>query len=70
VLHAQVRLEKWVSGERVAVEEYTLGGNMYFKNELVLMLEMAAFREITVRGDYTDEPATADHRELVFTATK
>ena len=66
----QVRLEKWVSGERVTLEEYTLRGNTYFKSELVLMLEMAGFHEITVRGDYTDEPATADHKGLVFTATK
>jgi hypothetical protein len=64
----QVRLEKWVSGDRVALEEYTLQGNVYFKNELVLMLEMAGFREIIVRGDYREEPADADHKEIVFTA--
>lgn len=66
----QVRLKKWVSGELVASEEYTLRGNMYFKNELHLMLKIAGFREITVQGDYTDELATADHDELVFTAIK
>jgi SAM-dependent methyltransferase len=66
----QVRLEKWRSGELVASEEYTLRGNMYFKNELILMLQVAGFREITVRGDYTDEPATPDHEELVFTAIR
>ena len=43
---------------------------MYFKNELLLMLNVAGFREISVRGDYTDERATADHEELVFTAIK
>ena len=66
----QVRLEKWASGALVASEEYTLRGNMYFKNELLLMLKVAGFGEISVRGDYTDEPATAEHEELIFTAIK
>jgi hypothetical protein len=66
----EVRLEKWANGQRVASEEYTLRGNMYFKNELRLMLSMAGFRDITVQGDYTDAPATADHEELVFTAVR
>jgi hypothetical protein len=43
---------------------------MYFKNEVLLMLKVAGFRDITVHGDYTDEPATADHEELVFTAIR
>ena len=43
---------------------------MYFKNELLLMLQLAEFHEISVHGDYTDEPATADHAELVFVAIK
>jgi hypothetical protein len=43
---------------------------MYMKNELLLMLKVAGFREITVRGDYTDEPATADSEELIFTARR
>lgn len=66
----QVRLEKWESGKMIASEEYPLRGNMYFKNELLLMLNIAGFREITVYGDYTDALATADHKELVFVAHK
>jgi hypothetical protein len=65
-----VRLEKWSGGELVASEEYTLRGSMYFKNELLLMLKNAGFREISVHGDYTDERATADHTELIFTAIR
>ena len=61
-----VRLEKWQAGVLVAAEEYTLRGNVYMKNELLLMLEVAGFREITVRGDYTEAPATPDSEELVF----
>jgi SAM-dependent methyltransferase len=66
----QVRLEKWMAGTLVASEEYTLRGNTYFKSELLLMLQVAGFREIAVYGDYIDAPATAEHRELVFIARK
>jgi hypothetical protein len=66
----QVRVEKWFAGERVASEGYTLRGNMYLQHELLLLLKVAGFRGITVRGDYTDDPATADHQDLVFTAIK
>jgi len=66
----QVRLEKWSNGKLVNAEEYTLRGDMYFKNELLLMLKVAGFREVTVHGDYTDEHPTANHDELVFTAIR
>lgn len=66
----QVRLEKWVAGKLVASEEYALRGNTYLKPELLLMLKVAGFREITVYGDYAGEPASADHRELIFVAVK
>jgi hypothetical protein len=66
----EVRLEKWVEGKLDQTEEYTLHGNIYFKNELLLMLKVAGFRDITVCGDYKEESATADHEVLVFTAIK
>ncbi len=66
----EVRLEKWIDGEKVAAEEYTLRGNMYFKSELMLMLKVAGFRQITVTGDYSADPATAEHDELNFVALK
>lgn len=66
----QVRLEKRLNGELVASEEYLFRGNMYLKNELLLMLKVAGFHNITLHGDYTDKPATLDSEELVFTAIK
>jgi SAM-dependent methyltransferase len=66
----EVRLEKWESGSLVASEEYRLRGNMYLKSEVVLMLRVAGFRGVSVHGDYTDEPATADHEKLLFTAIR
>ena len=66
----QVRVEKWVSGKLVGFQEDILRGNMYLPNEVLLMLQVAGFRQITIRGDYTDEPATPDSKELIFTALK
>jgi hypothetical protein len=40
----------------------------YFRDELLLMLEHAGFRDIEVHGDYTSEPPTADHQFLVYCA--
>ena len=66
----QVRLEKWVAGKMVAFQEDTMHGDIYMKNEIMLMLRVANFRQVTVRGDYTDGPVTQENKELVFTALK
>ena len=66
----QVRIEKWVSGKMVSSQEYTQHRTMYLPNEMLLMLQVAGFREITVRSDYADKPATPDSKELIFTALK
>jgi hypothetical protein len=34
------------------------------------MLEHAGFGDIELFGDFSDEPATADHEELIFIARK
>ncbi len=70
VFTRQVRVEKWVHGRLAVSEDYTFRGTAYFKREILLMLKLAGFREINVRGGYTDEPATPDSKELVFTAIK
>ena len=49
---------------------HTMRYEEYGKNELVLVLEHAGFRDIQIFGDFTDEPATADHNELIFVARK
>lgn len=66
----EVRLEKRVGGITVAVEEYTLRGNMYLKSEVLLMLQVAGFRDISVYGDYANKPATAENDEINFVAIK
>jgi SAM-dependent methyltransferase len=66
----QVRLEKWSGKERLALEEYTLRGNLYLACEVRLMLQVAGFSQITMQGDYTDQPATPDSAEVIFTAVR
>ena len=60
----------WRDGELVAEEEHRIDIGLYFRNELVLMLERAGFADVTVRGGYADEEPTPDHDFLVFVAKK
>ncbi|MGD8865683.1 MAG: class I SAM-dependent methyltransferase [Anaerolineales bacterium] len=66
----EVRLEKWSSGELVAQEQYALDGQMYFKCEVELMLKVVGFQVIKVWGDFSQDAATDQHDEIVFTAVK
>lgn len=66
----EVRLEKWIDDQLVASETYSLDGQMYFKSEVELMLQVAGFSDIRVQGDYTDQPATSASDEIVFTAVR
>jgi len=54
----------------VAEEEHTLNIGLYFRNELLLMLERAGFADVAVHGDHTQQEATEDHDFLVFVARK
>ena len=66
----EVRLEKWQSGKLVATESYTLKESMYLREEVLLMLKVAGFGRVLVQGDFTNDDATAEHEELVFTAVR
>lgn len=70
LLTLQIRVEQWREGQRLAAEENTLKARLYFKNELLMLLEQAGFGDITVQGDYTEVKATAEHGVLVFVARK
>jgi SAM-dependent methyltransferase len=69
-VRAEIRAEQWRDGELVEKEEYRIDLMLYFKDELVLMLERAGFKDVLVRGGYDDAPPTPDHRFLVFSAKK
>ncbi len=66
----QIRAALWRAGQLVSEEEHILRENLYFRNELVLLLDQAGFGEVTVSGGYTDAAATAADTFLVFVARK
>ena len=66
----QIRARLWQNGELVREEIHTQKVEDYSKHELILMLERAGFTDITITGDYRDEPASADHTALIFIARK
>lgn len=66
----QIRLRLWKDGAMIKEEIHTQKVGDFSKNELVLMLERAGFREIQVRGDYSEAPATADSLDILFLARK
>ena len=57
-------------GQVVAEEEHTLTENLYFHNEVLLLLVQAGFGQIVVHGGYADAPPAADDVMLVFVARK
>ncbi len=62
--------ERWRDGELEAEEDRTLTINLYFRNELLLLLEQAGFADARIEGDHNDLPPTPDDEFLVFVATK
>jgi len=60
----------WRDDELVAEEEHLLTMTLYFKDELVLMLERAGFADVSVRGPYNDAEPTPDDDFLVFIARR
>ena len=66
----ETRARLWHAGTMVAQEEYRLHLNMYFAQELLLMLDDAGFRDVVIEGDYTGGPATPDDGSVVFVARR
>ena len=69
-LALEMRAELWRDGEQIAEEEHRIDINLYFGNELLLMLEQSGFADVVVQGDHTETKATGDHDFLVFVAQK
>ena len=60
----------WRDDELVAEEEHVLTMMLYFKDELVLMLERAGFADVSVRGPYNDAEPKPDDDFLIFIARR
>ena len=66
----EMRALMWRDGELVADEEHVLTMMLYFKDELVLMLERAGFAGVRVCGPYNDAEPTPGDDFLVFIAQR
>jgi hypothetical protein len=66
----QMRALEWQDGQLVTEEEYLLTENLYFCNELRLMLERAGFEVEAVQAGYTEAEATPEDEVVVFLARK
>lgn len=64
----QIETCLWRAGALVAREEGTLLSNLYFRDEMLLMLELAGLGETDVLGGYAGEPMTAASGTLVLVA--
>jgi hypothetical protein len=66
----EMRAYMWRDGELVTEEEHTVTLNLYFRNELLMMLERAGFDDLVVHGDHKEQSPTPDSDFLVFVARK
>ena len=64
----EMRARLWHEAAMVREEDYSLRACLYFPQELVLMLEDAGFREVTIEGNYTGALARQDEGEVIFVA--
>ena len=69
---SEERRFRLMDGETLLQEEVHAGQNhWYFKHEVLLMLRLAGFEDVTVKGDYTDEDFGSQHNgTMVFIAVR
>jgi SAM-dependent methyltransferase len=65
-----VRIRLWHGGEIVKEEAYSLKENLYFVQEILLLLDEAGFSDVTVEGGYSGRPAVANDGVVAFTALR
>ena len=63
-----LRFEVYKNGRLIDGEMRTHQLRWYHKYEFELMLERVGFDAISVFGDYTENPATDRHKEMIFAA--
>ena len=66
----EMRAGLWSEGRLQAQEDRLLSENLYFRNEILLMLAHAGFSDVSVRAGYSLREPTADDTMLVFIARK
>jgi SAM-dependent methyltransferase len=66
----ELRARLWRDGTIVREEASRLTENLYFAQELLLMLAEAGFRDASIEGPHTGRPATDDDAAVVFVARR
>jgi hypothetical protein len=66
----EMRAELWREGRLVTQEDRLLQENLYFRNEILLLLANAGFADVSVRAGYSARKPTADDTMLVFIARR
>jgi SAM-dependent methyltransferase len=69
-LTLEMRAELWREGRLAAQEDRLLQENLYFRNEILLMLAHAGFADVSVRAGYSAKELTANDTMLVFVARR
>ena len=69
-LTLEMRAELWREGRLVTHEDRLLHENLYFPNEILLMLANAGFADVSVRPGYRARNPTAEDTTLVFIARR
>jgi SAM-dependent methyltransferase len=66
----EMHARSWRDGQLEAEEVHRLDIGLYFKNELLLMLERAGFGDVVVHGDHVVADPTPDDEFIVFVARR
>jgi SAM-dependent methyltransferase len=64
----EAHIQRWRDGTLEAEEQYQLDIGMYFKSEMLMMLEQAGFANVAMYGEHQDRPPTSDDDFIVFAA--
>jgi SAM-dependent methyltransferase len=64
----EIEASLWRDGSVVALEAYALHENLYFAPELLLLLELAGFRDVELEAAYEQRPATPDDDTVIVIA--
>ncbi len=66
----EMRARLWHDGSVVAEDQHRIHLNLYFLQEVMLMLDVAGFRDVDVEGWYSGIPVTRDDGRVVFVAKR
>ena len=70
LLLAKRRYQLYEEDQLVAEEVFDANERWYFKQEMILMLEKVGFKDIEVKGNWSEEDFAEPHYSMVFVARK